>query len=96
MTFRTAFLFQSSQSAHVASLCHRESLSLPKTMQIAEAVRAQLDATGGFALESRRAGIGRRQTLDNYHLVRLGILKPAASPSVSFRICRESNRAQKS
>ena len=44
-------------------------------MQIAEAVRAQLDATGDFALESRRAGIGRRQALDNYHLIRLGILE---------------------
>ena len=84
------------ESVNSRSSCHRKLLSLPKTMQIAEAVRAQLDATGGFALESRRTGIGRRQTLDNHHLVRLGILEPAALHSILPRICHQSDRAQKS
>jgi len=65
-------------------------------MQIAEAVRAQLDATGDFALESRRTGIGRRQALDNNHLIRLGILKPAALSSILPRICHQSDRAENS
>ena len=45
-------------------------------MQIAEAVRTQLDSAGGLALERRRAGIRRGQALDDHHLVRLGVLEP--------------------
>ena len=45
-------------------------------MQITEAVRAQRHSTGGLALEIRRTRLCRRQTLDDHHLIRLGILEP--------------------
>ena len=45
-------------------------------MQIAKAVRAQSHSTGGLAFEIRRTGLRRGQTLDDHHLVRLGILEP--------------------
>lgn len=45
-------------------------------MQIAEAVRAQRHSTGSLALEIRRTGLRRGQTLDDHHLVCLGILEP--------------------
>lgn len=62
---------------HVTSeLRHRELLSLPKSVQIAEAIRAQRHPTGSLALESWRAGIRRGQALDHHNLVRLGILEP--------------------
>ena len=59
-----------------SELRHSKLLTLPKTMQIAEAVRAQRHSTGGLALEIRRTGLRRGQTLDDHHLVRLGILEP--------------------
>ena len=60
----------------MSALRHGKLLSLPKTVQIAEAVRTQLDSAGGLALERRRAGIRRGQALDDHHLVRLGVLEP--------------------
>ena len=53
-------------------------------MQIAEAIRAQRHSTGSLALESRRAGIRRGQTLDDHNLVRLGILEPNELDVVLF------------
>ena len=74
--YLTFIFIKSIQSILSVFLCHSELLTLPKTVQIAEAVWTQRHSTGGLALEIRRAGIRRGQTLDHHHLVRLGILEP--------------------
>ena len=65
-------------------LRHSELLTLPQTMQIAKAVRAQSHSTGGLAFEIRRTGLRRGQTLDDHNLVRLGILEPNELDVVLF------------
>ena len=82
--YLTFIFIKSIQSILSVFLCHSELLTLPKTVQIAEAVWTQRHSTGSLALEICRAGIRRGQTLDHHHLVRLGILEPNKLDVVLF------------